>query len=604
VRIPTDPVLRDNFYRELIDQCFASRSERIGTYDRLKAYYLFGSDRDELPIASKIYSALDTLRSYLFSAETTRFVVELGEGASLAELPKTIPIRNRLMDEWHDSGIDVDFSDALIWSLVYNSMFLYPTWRGGAVQTYVLEPHQVGVYREDKASIDRQECFAVRYQTTTTQLLTDLEGHPKLDQIMMRMFASASKNTGRELPNAVQRIITSAVSPNVTGQIPSWWANPQIAYDPKVEADMIEMFDLWVWNDAIDDYQRVTRSENEVTIFDRANTFLPAIRNSKGEIEAKGEHPLIQICPNPQYNYFWGRSEITHLLNIQDAWSHRIQQMQRLGDKIVDPPKTGFGLTIDAAEAHDALFNPHGFLNAGEQNAKLETDKIDIPAELWEEVRFYDQLFSEQMGITNIMKGLGESGVRSRGQTDTMARLGSSRAKNRAMVIEDSLDRLATKMTKLLQRHDKTHLRYQDEKGKSVSFIASEFTNNFTVKVDGHTMSPIFVEDEKNLAFSLLEAKAITRERMLEMVHPVMLQTLKADLKKIEEQEAAQAQAQQQAEQGGPPPQGGGHSDAAVAQALKELAKSIAAPRRTELVRDSSGRGVASISTPQLQAVK
>jgi hypothetical protein len=547
VKIPSTPVLRDGFYRELIDQCFASRSERVATYDRLKSYYLWGTDQDDLPVASKLYSALDNLNSYMYSPESTRFTLHLGAGAPAGELPKTIPMRDRLMDEWHDTGADIMYGDANLWALVYNSMFLYPQWRKGrGIEMYVLEPHNVGVLREDRAGLDRQEAYCIRYSVTTSQLLSDLEGHPKLNDIMTRLASSAVQGVRNELPSTVQRIITSAVNPSVVGQA-VWWTNPQSMYSPKVQADMVEMYDLWVWNDAIDDYQRVTRSDNEVTIWDRPNTFLPAQRNSREDIESPGEHPLVQICPLPQYNYFWGRSMISHLLNIQDAWAHRIQQMQRLGDKIVDPPKRGYGVTFDSLEAQDALFDPHGWVNMGEPNSKIDDEKISVPAELWEEIAFYDALFNDQMGINNVMQGKGESGVRSRGQTDTLARLGSSRAKNRAMIGEDSLDRIATKMAKLLQRHDTKTLRYEAE-GREMHFVPSQFTNDYTAKVDSHTMSPIFVEDEKNLAFSLLEAKAITRERLLEMVHPVMLPTLKHDLKGIEAQEAAAAKAEQQKE--------------------------------------------------------
>lgn len=548
MRIPTDPRIRDYFFRELIDQCFDSRIERCGQYDRLKSYYLLGCDNEQMPVASKIYSALDTLRSFLFSAETTRFTVEIGAGAPRGEVHKTIPLRNRLMDEWHDSGTDITFGDALLWSLVYNSMFLYPIWKSGRVQTSVIEPHQVGVMREDVSGLDVQEAFCVRYMTTRSQLLSDLDGHPKLEEIMKRMASEAGQTSSNQLPPTVERIITSQVNPNVIGQA-SWLSAPPIQYEPKMRTDMVEMIDLWIWDDATDDWHRVTRSENEVTIFDRPNTYLPAKRNHKNVIERRGEAPLIQICPNPQYNYFWGRSEIANLLMIQDAWAHRIQQIQRLGDKVVDPPKRGFGIDSDSMEVMDALFTPHGYVPFADQSGKIEDEKISVPGELWEEIKFYDQLFSEQMGVNNVMQGRGEPGVRSRGQTDTLARLGSSRAKNRAMIIEDSLDRLGTKMLRLIQRHDDKELIYKDAAGKELPFVPAMFTGNSTVKVDGHTMSPIFVEDEKNMVFSMLENKMITRERALEMVHPVMLPTLLEDLKGIEKQEAQAAQAEQEKEQ-------------------------------------------------------
>jgi hypothetical protein len=484
----------------------------------------------------------------MYSPESTRFTLHLGAGAHPAELPKTIPMRDRLMDEWHDTGTDIMYGDANIWALVFSSMFLYPQWRKGrGIQMYALEPHNVGVLKEDVQGIDNQEAFCIHYTTTISQLLSDLEGHPKFNDIMTRLASRSVRGDANQMPSTVQRMIMSAVNPSIVGNA-KWLTPPQTMPTPKVQADTVEMFDLWVWNDDENDYQRVTRSDNDVTIWDRPNTFLPAIKDAEGNIDSPGEHPLVQICPLPQYNYFWGRSMISHLLNIQDAWAHRIKQMQRLGDKIVDPPKRGYGVNIDTMEAQDSLFDAHGWTSMGEPNAKIEDEKITVPAELWEEIAFYDNLFNDQMGINNVMQGKGESGVRSRGQTDTLARLGSSRAKNRAMIGEDSLDRIATKLAKLLQRHDTKKLRYTTDKGEEIEFVPNQFTKDYTAKVDSHSMSPIFMEDEKNLAFSLYENKAITRERLLEMVHPVMLPTLKHDLKGIEAQEAA-AQKMEQAKE-------------------------------------------------------
>jgi hypothetical protein len=71
---------------------------------------------------------------------------------------------------------------------------------------------------------------------------------------------------------------------------------------------------------------------------------------------------------------------------------------------------------------------------------------------------------------------------------------------------------------------------YEDDDGNK--FIASQFTDDFTVKVDAHSNSPIFMEDMRELAFSLYQAGTIGKERLIEMLDPPMKQLLLEDLKK------------------------------------------------------------------------
>ena len=139
------------------------------------------------------------------------------------------------------------------------------------------------------------------------------------------------------------------------------------------------------------------------------------------------------------------------------------------------------------------------------------------------------------------MQGKGESGVRSSGHASQLARLGSSRAKKRALIIEDSLEKVATLYLKLMQAYDKTH--FKDEDGHP--FIPEQFTKDYVVKVDAHSNSPIFTEDLRQLAFNLFKAKAIDTESLLDLLEPPMKQLLKDKLKKKEAAAANQPQQQE-----------------------------------------------------------
>jgi hypothetical protein len=126
--------------------------------------------------------------------------------------------------------------------------------------------------------------------------------------------------------------------------------------------------------------------------------------------------------------------------------------------------------------------------------------------------------------------------------------LASSRAKKRALIVEDSLEKVATLYLKLMQTYDKTH--FSDEEGNK--FIPEQFTRDYVVKVDAHSNSPIFTEDLRQLAFNLFKAQAIDKESLLDLLEPPMKQLLKDKLRKKEQLAASQPQQAQPPAKGKP----------------------------------------------------
>jgi len=268
----------------------------------------------------------------------------------------------------------------------------------------------------------------------------------------------------------------------------------------------------------------------------------------------KGELPFIQICPNAQYDYFWGQSECQRLINLQLLRNNRMNEILDLLSKQVAPPTALMGFSGILDEKNFALNRAGGLLSTDMPNAKVEKLAPTIPPDLYESIREVDRMFEEASGIGNVLQGKGESGVRSAGHASQLARLGSSRAKKRALVVEDALEKVATLYLKLMQAYDGTHFKDTE----NVPFVAEQFTGDFTVKVDAHSNSPIFTEDLRQLAFNLFKAQAIDKESLLDLLEPPMKQELKERLKKMEEKQAAAA-AQQAAQP--KPEKGGGKPD-------------------------------------------
>jgi hypothetical protein len=536
MRIPKEPLQRELFYLDLIQKCLVSREERRPDYASLRSWYLFGNSPSESPaIFNKIYPHIDQLTSFLYSAETTRFSINLGAAVNELEHRKIPTLTRALNDEWLNSNADQVFSQAVSWSLAYSSTFVKLIINNG-IHPYMVEPGSMGVLREDTPYTDRQEAIVQSYYITKSELFARLYAHPQREAIVKRVSATQHERT--EIANGIERIILSASNPTMYGNV-----NLDLAgnnkYKATVSEETVEMIELWVWNDDTSDYQVVTRADPDIIIYDRPGE----------QVFLKGELPFIQVCPNPLYDYYWGQSEVSRLVYLQQLRTKRLAEILDLLSKQVSPPTALIGFTGILDEKNFALNRAGGLLATDMPNAKVEKLAPTIPPDLFKELTQIDQMFEEVSGIGNVLQGKGEAGVRSSGHASQLARMGSSRAKKRALVVEYSLEKLATLYLKCMQTYDNTH--FKDSEG--LPFIAEQFTKDFVVKVDAHSNSPIFTEDLRQLAFNLFKAQAIDKESLLDLLEPPMKQLLKDRLKKMEKMQAEKAAAAPPKSPGPPP---------------------------------------------------
>jgi hypothetical protein len=411
---------------------------------------------------------------------------------------------------------------ALQWALVYNTTYIKLVVNKG-IHPYMIEPASIGVLREDIPYTDRQEAIVQTYYITKSELAARLYSHPKRQQIMDRV-TTGIKISDNDMPEAVNRIVMSQTNPTIYGNV-NLDLYGMNRYIPRIAEDTVEMKEMWLWNDDTQDYQVITMASPDIVVYDRpgASMFL------------KGECPFVQICPNPQYDYLWGQSECQRLILLQELRNTRMTEILDLLSKQVSPPTVYSGVSGIVDEKFMALNRAGTFIASDMPGAKVDRLSPDMPSNLFEVIHEVDSMFAEASGISNVLSGKGESGVRSQGHASQLARLGSSRIKKRALIIEDSLEKVATLYLKLMQVYDDTH--FVDTNGKK--FIAEQFTKDFTVKVDAHSNSPIFTEDLKQLAFNLFKTGSIDKESLLDLVEPPMKQLLIEKLQKREKEQAS-----------------------------------------------------------------
>lgn len=544
--IPSEAGARQQLYAQLVRECLATRQDRFDLYKQLRNYYLFGTQDSSGCPYNKIAATVDTLSSFIYSPASTKFSIHLGVTAPKGEIFKVPPMSAELSDQWRQTKTHLLFGLGVKWSLVFGAMLFKEIWAPGSKtsRSYLVEPHQFGVLREDIPDLEDQEAFVHCYTSTKTQLESDLEGNPRKAEIMEKVTVGGG-DAGLSYGEGLSRLILSAgistttstaAGGSVDGGIPS--IGGTYDYAPRVEAELVDMFELYVWNDEINDYQMVTVAAPEVIIYDRANV---GVKNLAQFVKMAPEHNC--------YDYFWGESFVARLTQLQDWLTLRLTQVQALMERQIDPSYAFPGWTGLVEEKGLAYRKAGGFIANPPGAGKPEKMSPDFPPNIFAEIHEIFAMFDDQAGIHNVLQGKGEPGVRSKGQADLMARLSSARPKSRAIVIEESAEDLATLKLRNIQDHSKQRfvaVGLKDTEGNDTTFIPEQFTQDYEVKVDAHSTSPIFVEDHKNDAVTLLEAKAIDRARFIKMYGTPDEQILLEELKVIEAKEA-EAQKQQMA---------------------------------------------------------
>lgn len=540
MKIPHQEIKRLQFYKEVVEVCLQSRQNRLEQYAQNRAYYFFGTAGDGGPSPwNLIYSHLDMLTSFLYASDSTRFSVRMGAHAPKLDYTRTGPFARLIQEEWKSSNADIIYQLGILWALIYDTTLIKHIRKNGQVYPFMVDPACFGVYREDVPMLDRQEAFVHVYYMTKSDLRKRLSLHPRREEILKLASDTYSKEeTADQAQSGPAAFLTqSTPGTGLTSVIGE--ANVDLASNPDYKAmlsvPVVEMQELYVWNDAIDDYQVITMASNDVVVYDRQNIFMPRTT------EFEGEHGFVQICPNPLPDYFWGQSEVSKLAPIQDKLNNRMDDIERLEQKQVDPPSMWGGMGLD--EDKLAAFNSPGAQIANtDSNFKRETFIPQVPEHIYASIDRFQAQMNTVSGLENVVQGKGEAGVRSAGHAGKLLSVGSSRAKKRGQIIEDSLEKGATLFGRCLYV-DETDELYDDN---DHVFIPAQMSPHFFVEVDAHSNSPIFQENQQQMAEILLKTKSINRERFIQMMHPPMEDELLRDLKeKImpEEKKAAEAHA-------------------------------------------------------------
>jgi hypothetical protein len=553
MKIPNDPADQQTFIRYIIDICMDSREERREMYEKRRRYYNYGQNVEEKCKHNRLKAHIELVSSFLFSPDGLHYSMAAQSAADDGEIARVTALQDSWNQDVQDDGIADEFAQAVTWSLNFDTMIVKQGWNDITKQQFMtlIDPYDFGVLRESVTDPASQQAFVQAYVIDYDEACERLLRAGRPGDIAKLKEASPETDTG--LPHAVSQLVIAAtggmnLSGNVQGQVnPNY--EPVPTYRAREMAPCCPFYNVWVWDSDQNDYREFEVIEPDIIISDSLKT-IDAIKKAQGP---KGrdyasnsnfflpkENPFTLVTPFKMLKYIWGDSHIEDLIPLQ-CWSNqRLDQINELLEKQYDPAKVFSGFMGLDDEKFGALGGPGSWVADAAPGAKVDELKPQMPEDLFKEYDQIGNLMLEASGLTETVAGKGTGGARGGKQAKQMQITGGGRIRRVALGLEKPLVRIGDIGVKLKMKND-------DDEIKSPTgeeFVASQLNQvNYTMRVAGHSHSPLFTMETEELATLLLKARALDQEGFVRMLNPPMQGAI---LHSLHKRQAAEAEAAKQ----------------------------------------------------------
>lgn len=568
------------FAKELIDQCTMSRTKRIERGQMFRNLFLSGDEQGNAATYPKTYAYIDNLSSYLYSPVELRFIIEHYGQASPTERAKARAAASDMHRRFRQCALDTETEEAVTWSLVKGKTFIKLLWTADGFEPMLIQPEFMGVLDESRGTLDKQEAFVHTVYISRGQFEDLVENRSDKDDLIKKAKKYLNPGKGAEEiqgSDTLKQIVLGGLYPYVTsgsGTSPKskgvvdWLSGPNPEISPEVLANLLRLDELWVWDSQQDDWTTIQLIGDECILegkTQKRNIFADAVATDM-KLDHKdnplnGHHPFNEICANPMNGYMWGRSEITNVALLQHALNARINGINGLLRMQEKPPRFITGSSSLNQNAYAKLNKPGGYLTDSSPQAKVQDLAPNLPEGLYESLAEILKMYDDMAGFTPMLQGRGETGIRSQGHAATATKNASPRFKDRALLIERQIEAMAGLGLDMLKAHVpqkleawikpadasiETELEVPNEFEqppaagmKMVSFTYAQLGKECAVRVDSHSSSPAFANEDKSLLFDLLKIGAIKPEVLVEHLHPPGQDAIISDLEAAEISKAA-----------------------------------------------------------------
>lgn len=544
MKIPNSLPEKERFLRFVIDTCMNSREERRSLYEKRRRYFLFGQNQEQKVRFNRLKSHIKLVSSFLFSPDSLTYNVTPPKNASEDSLQKFLALQDDFNEDVHESGIADTFAEAVTWALNFDTMVLKLGWNDITNQVFakLVEPSCFGVYREDDTDFASQTAMNHTFLLDYDEACERLVRAGKSDQIPHLQIDGVSSESG--LPPMLQQMIITAtggenLSGNIMGSInPNYEEGAR--FHARTSAPMVRFHETWIWDTDAEDYRIFHSLDGPVLLSDSKDS-VSAIQkaqdNKKTKLDSttnwfvKKQNPFVPITPFMLYNYFWGDCHQEDIIPLQNWSTERLIQIDELLGKQVDPAKVLSGFQGIPDEKAEALGGPGTWVSDAMPGATVKELTPQLPQDLFVEFNEIGGLMMEASGLTEVVSGRSSGGARGGQQQKQMQITGGGQIKKVALSLESSLTRMGDIAMKLKMKNDDGQIKLSEGQ----EFVAAQAGEEFSMKVAGHSHSPLFTMETKELAEILFKAQAIDQEWLIRLLNPPEKANLLHSLKRRQE---------------------------------------------------------------------
>lgn len=585
MRIPRSKRLTQ-FVRETASACLSSRQDRINRGAFYQNYVDTGSADPASPaMYNKLFVSLDDLESLLFSPVSLRFHIGDPDIPNIVNEAKGRAAAARLRNFYRRCDADSMLSQAVNCGLIKGKGIIKQNFNHSEMSTWLVQPEDFGVLRENYTKLDQNMgAFTHSMLITPDQFEHLVAGRSDRADLMKKMKNYMREATGglTDTRGTAMNIVVGGLYPlqaasqggngvNPTRGLVDWMGQPRPQLDPTVAQSLIELEEVWIWDDERDDWATFQLIGDDLLIMGKdtiqnALAFDPTTLSSAPSL--KGIHPYSTFCPNPVPTYFWGASEVGRLIYLQEAINARLTGTNKMLRMQEDPTTRFMGSTGVNQLALSKYKKPGGHYVEGNPQAKIEKDVTQIPQDLWVSLHEYERMFDEMMGLPPVAKGHGEKGVRSGNHAEALLRMFSPRFKDRALLIERDIEHCAGLTLDLAKAHvSKKLVCWVPPEAAGLENIATaedlailvppapglvpvwytfmDLDEDMTLTVDEHSSSPAFSAEAKALVFDMLKTGIMSPIEAVEHLDVTDPEAVQAGIMR---REIARAQAQEKQE--------------------------------------------------------
>jgi hypothetical protein len=556
LEVPTEKRALLDFALRTIEACRVSVGTRTAYCRQMNRVAETGRWDGSKALINMMNTHLERASAHLYSPVELKFNVDFESLQPKFQMQRAHVVANALTRDWERSGTSNLFGRGVYEASKYGwaGMKQWCQTEGDKEHestTYhrkLVMPWQFGVFNEAENDINKQPALCETVLVTLPEVWRRIWHLPEAKKLFERIQSHAQSGAAMsEMTSYFHQVLstsqlnTSGASQTLPGGVVNLGVDANTAVmGPVVSAPTVQMHELWVMDET--DYTTIIMVEPDIII---APLIIGkgAISKSNLLIKESRIQPYRTIQPNEVTNWFWGRSELSDLIEPQGLLAEFCDDAKRLMGQQIDKLLAFIGETGMTDELYGQA-RLAGYFNQG-QGTTVQDLTPRFPAELLPMIKFMIESINTLGSFPEIMQGKGEAGVRAGVHADTLLKTASPTLRDRSLLVEQQCADHADLSLAIKEAKD-PHFYWTNgetaEAAEQTKFLLSDLPDDWRVSVDSHRSSPIFTNETEQLIMAAFKLGIVDDEYVLDNMEFPNKEAAKLAARERKKEKAAQLQ--------------------------------------------------------------